>query len=149
VGLDQTQKGTWNDVKAAFRVEWPPVPQIEISSVARRATMMSHKLLEEDLEGEGRKRNYTHALWADKVEPLWKRLKDKNGAQASPKASSTAFPTPWTSTLTSRFSYKQSAKSRSKERYDERRNYETSETLKFSSRRSLSHLECPIPLFHK
>lgn len=31
------------------------------------------------MEGEGRKRNYTHTMWADKVEPLWKQLEDKNG----------------------------------------------------------------------
>jgi hypothetical protein len=80
--LDVTKKGTWNDVKTAFRTEWPPANIIEISSTAKRATMMSYKLLEEDIgkmEGEGRKRNYTHTIWADKVEPLWKQLEDKNG----------------------------------------------------------------------
>ena len=30
------------------------------------------------MEGEGRKQNYTHAIWADKVELLWKQLKDKH-----------------------------------------------------------------------
>jgi len=80
--LDEEQKDTWNNVKTAFRTEWPPANQVEISSVARRATMMSYKLLEESIgkmEGEGRKRNYTHSLWADKVEPLWRQLEDKNG----------------------------------------------------------------------
>jgi hypothetical protein len=80
--LDAGQKNAWNDVKAAFHAEWPPANQIEILSVARRATMMSYKLPEESIgkmEGEGRKRNYTHSLWADKVEPLWRQLEDKNG----------------------------------------------------------------------
>ena len=80
--LDGAQKTTWNDVKMAFRLEWPPTNTIEISSIAKRATMMSYKLAEEDIgkmEGEGRKRNYTHAIWADKVEPLWKQLEDKHG----------------------------------------------------------------------
>jgi hypothetical protein len=73
---------SWNNIKAAFQLQWPPANQLEVSSVAQRATMMSYKLSEEDLgkmEGEGRKRNYTHAIWADKVEPLWKQLEDKNG----------------------------------------------------------------------
>jgi len=80
--LDQAQKGAWADIKAAFLAEWPPAKQVEVSSTARRVTMMSYKLQEDDLgkmEGEGRQRNYTHLRWADNVEPLWKQLEDKNG----------------------------------------------------------------------
>jgi len=80
--LDPAHKATWADVKRAFIVEWPPTKQVEVSSAARRATMMSYKLQEEDIgkmEGEGRQRNYTHVRWADNVEPLWKQLEDKNG----------------------------------------------------------------------
>jgi hypothetical protein len=28
--------------------------------------------------GEGQRRDYTHVIWADKVEPLWKQLNDRN-----------------------------------------------------------------------
>ena len=80
--LDGALKTTWNDVKVAFRAEWPPTSQVEVSSIARRATMMSYKLTEDDIgrmEGEGRKRNYIHVIWADKVEPIWKQLEDKHG----------------------------------------------------------------------
>ena len=43
---------------------------------------MSMKVTEEEIgkmEGEGRRKDYTHITWADKVEPLWKQLDDKNG----------------------------------------------------------------------
>ena len=42
---------------------------------------MSLRVTEEDIgkmEGEGRRKDYSHAIWADKVEPLWKQLNDKN-----------------------------------------------------------------------
>lgn len=80
--LDAAHKGTWADVRAAFKTEWPASKILDVSAATRRDIMMSYKVLEEDLgkmEGEGRRKDYTHALWADKIEPLWKQLGDNNG----------------------------------------------------------------------
>jgi hypothetical protein len=33
--LDGALKKTWNDVKTAFRSEWPPTSTIEVSSIAK------------------------------------------------------------------------------------------------------------------
>jgi hypothetical protein len=80
--LDEAQKGRWTNVKAAFLAEWPPVKQVEVSSTARRATMILYRLQEDDIgkmEGKGRQHNYTHIRWADNVELLWKQPEDKNG----------------------------------------------------------------------
>lgn len=80
--LDATRKTTWADVKQEFKMEWPLSHVQDISAATRCDIMMSLKVKEEDLgkmEGEGRRKDYTHAIWADKVEPLWKQLNDKNG----------------------------------------------------------------------
>jgi hypothetical protein len=80
--LDAADKANWTTVKAAFRKEWPPARILDVSATTRRDILMSMKLTDEDvgkMEGEGRKKDYTHAIWADKAEPLWKQLEDKNG----------------------------------------------------------------------
>ena len=80
--LDAANKATWADVKAAFKLEWPPGRTQDVSASTKRDIMMSHRVTEEDLgkmEGEGRRKDYTHTIWADKVELLWKQLDDRNG----------------------------------------------------------------------
>jgi hypothetical protein len=80
--LDVGQKGSWADVKAVFRSEWPPSRVQDVSTATKQDIMMSMKVTEEDIGkmgGEGRWRDYTHVIWADKVEPLWKHLDDRNG----------------------------------------------------------------------
>jgi hypothetical protein len=44
------KKATWVEVKAEFRKEWPPTHTLEISTEARRETLMSFKVTEEEVE---------------------------------------------------------------------------------------------------
>jgi hypothetical protein len=78
--LDATHKTSWVNVKAAFRSAWPPSRIQDVSAATKWDVMMSLRVTEEDIgKMEGRWKNYTHIIWADKVEPLWKQLDDKNG----------------------------------------------------------------------
>jgi hypothetical protein len=80
--LETGRKATWDDVKTEFRMEWPPTRTLEISTEARRETLMSLKISEEEvgqMVTEGKRKDYTHAIWADKAEAVWKLLEDNKG----------------------------------------------------------------------
>ena len=81
-GLDVGKKATWADARNEFKTEWPPAQTLEVSTEARRETLMSLKVKEEEvgqIAEDGKRREYTHVIWADKAEAVWKLLEDHKG----------------------------------------------------------------------
>jgi hypothetical protein len=54
---------------------------LEVSTKAHRETLMSFKVKEEvrQIAEDGKQREYTHVIWADKAEAIWKLLEDHRG----------------------------------------------------------------------
>jgi hypothetical protein len=65
-----------------FKTEWPAMRTLEISTEARRETLMSLKVTEEELGkivADGKCKEYTHVIWADNAEAIWRLLEDNKG----------------------------------------------------------------------
>jgi hypothetical protein len=80
--LDVEKKTTWEEVKTEFKTEWPTVRSLEVLTEARRETLMSLKVTEEEvgkIVTDGKRKEYTHVIWADKAEAIWRLLEDHKG----------------------------------------------------------------------
>jgi hypothetical protein len=80
--VDAGKKTTWADVKMEFKTEWPAMQTLEISTEARRETLMSLKVTEEEvgkIVADGKHKEYTHVIWADKAKAIWRLLEDNKG----------------------------------------------------------------------
>src|ERR1700720_2742220 len=96
--LDAGMKTTWADVKTEFKTEWPTIRTLKVSTEAHRETLMSLKVMEEEIGKiieDNKRKEYTHVIWADKAEAIWRQLEDNKGllihdvCKNSQKASST------------------------------------------------------------
>jgi hypothetical protein len=80
--LDAGRKMIWADVKTEFKTEWPMMPTLEVSTEVRQETLMSLKVMEEEvgkIVADGKRKEYTHVIWADKAEAIWRLLEDHKG----------------------------------------------------------------------
>src|SRR5258707_10542062 len=77
--LHVNYKATWKAIKAAFKIKWPEKAVTEMTAEKKTEMLMAEKLLESEL---GRKvkvggiEEYTHVVWADRVERLANNFPD-------------------------------------------------------------------------
>lgn len=75
-------KDTYTKAQQLFKDKWPKVQEQEQTMPAKREILRELVLKEEDLGkwiGEGKKKNYTHVVWADKALKLWRDCDDPGG----------------------------------------------------------------------
>lgn len=79
--IDTGDKDTYAKVRQLFKDKWPKTQEQVQTMPAKRELLRELVLKEEDLGkwiGEGKKKNYTHVVWADRVHKLWKDCTDPN-----------------------------------------------------------------------
>ncbi|KAF9553006.1 hypothetical protein CPC08DRAFT_646184 [Agrocybe pediades] len=81
-GLDEKSKASWDALRAAFDVQWPPKPVSSKTAEERHAVLLKLVLEESALgkrvgvDGSG---EFSHVVWANKLERLAAPLKDTSG----------------------------------------------------------------------
>ncbi|KZP23551.1 hypothetical protein FIBSPDRAFT_951780 [Athelia psychrophila] len=77
-----TDRDTYDKALALFKNRWPTRKKTATSTPIQRVALRNLKLTEEELGewvGTGKKRTYSHVVWVDKVEGMWKELNDPAG----------------------------------------------------------------------
>lgn len=80
--LDAGDKDTYTKAQKLFKDKWPKKQEQEKTMPAKRDILRELTLREEELGkwvGKGKKKNYTHVVWAEKAQKLWKDCKDPGG----------------------------------------------------------------------
>ncbi|KAF9543848.1 hypothetical protein CPC08DRAFT_770162 [Agrocybe pediades] len=81
-GLEEGSKATWDALRAVFDEQWPPKPVTAKTAEENHAKLLKLVLQEESLgkrvgvDGSG---EFSHVVWANKLERLASSLKDTSG----------------------------------------------------------------------